>query len=314
MASATFTDTTPFFDGGYQTSVALIKGGQAEREAQTRTIGAADGYFATLGAKIVTGESFRRADGTTGEPSVILSESLARHFGEGRSLLGQHVRIGTQPDLQRLRIVGIVADMDMNLADLNDTKPFTAFIDFWQHQDLQGYPVLLIKTRRAALDATAVRQIVARNGHEFVERFSTIDAEIDTALIENLFLAYLSVAFSTLALVMAAVGLFGLLSYQVANRTAEIGIRMALGAKQSQIRWLVLGQTMRLLLFGSFAGIALTVAVQRLIAGLLYGVSVYSPSILFSAIAVLTATALAAMWFPTHRATTIDPVEALRHE
>ena len=113
---------------------------------------------------------------------------------------------------------------------------------------------------------------------------------------------------------MAAVGLFGLLSYQVANRTAEIGIRMALGAQRSQIRWMVLGQMVRLLLLGSVAGVALTVAAQKLIAGLLYGISTYSPSVLLSALVGLIVTALAAAWLPTHRACTIDPAEALRHE
>ena len=311
---ATFTDTVPFFGGGYQTTIALIEGGQAEREMQTHTVGVADGYFTTLGAKIIAGADFRRAEGAANEPSVILSESLARHFGNRQALLGQHVRIGTQPDLQRLKVIGIAADMDLSFADLNDTKPFTAFIDFWQHQNLQGYPALLIKTRSAALDAAAIRQIVEKDGHEFVERLSAISTEMDNALVENRFLAYLSTVFGMLALGMAAVGLFGLLSYQVANRTAEIGIRMALGAKQSQIRWLILGQIMRLLLFGSLAGIVLTFAVQRLIAGLLYGVSVYNPVILFSALAVLVLTALAAAWLPARRASTIDPINALRHE
>ena len=158
------------------------------------------------------------------------------------------------------------------------------------------------------------RRIVQKQGHEFVERFTSVESEIDHALIENFFLAYLSAAFGVLALAMAAVGLFGLLSYQVANRTAEIGVRMALGARQAQIRWLVLGQTVRVLLFGSIAGIALTLAVQKVIAGLLFGVIAYNPIILFSGIGVVTCSALAAAWLPTQHACRIDLIEALRHE
>ena len=113
---------------------------------------------------------------------------------------------------------------------------------------------------------------------------------------------------------MAAVGLFGLLSYQVANRTGEIGVRMALGARRSQIRWLVLGQTVRVLVFGTTAGIALTLAVHKLIAGLLFGVTAYNPLILLAGTAIMLGSALVAAWIPTQRACKIDPIEALRHE
>lgn len=201
---------------------------------------------------------------------MILTESLARQFGDPQTLIGHHVRIGTQADWQHLKITGIASDMDMNLADLNNTKPFTAILDFWQHQTLLGYPVLLIKTRSASLDGAPIRRIVAKQGHEFVERFSGVENEIDHALIEKVFLAYLSAAFAIVALLMAAVGLFSLLSYQVANRTAEIGVRMALGARRAQIRWLVLGQTARIALFGCVAGVAGTLAIHRPIAGLLW--------------------------------------------
>lgn len=313
--SASLSDTIPFLQGGgYREPLAMVDGSNAGRELQVQTLGGTDNYLTTLGAKLISGEDFRRNDNLSGDPSVILTESLAQHLGDPRTLLGHHVRIGTQADWQHLKVIGIASDMDMNLADLNNTRPFTALVDFWQHRTLQGYPVLLIKTRSAALDATTIRRIVEKQGHEYVERFSNVDSEIDHALIENLFLAYLSAAFGAMALLMAAVGLFGLLSYQVANRTAEIGVRMALGAKQAQIRWLVFGQTVRVLMFGSIAGLAMTLAVQKLIAGLLFGVTTYNPLILISAMAVLTSAALVAAWIPTQRASRIDPLEALRHE
>ncbi len=312
VISASFTDTTPFFSPGYQADVALMEGG-AERDVQARIVGIADGYFRTLGSKLIAGEDFRRG-AKTGEASAILSESLARHFGGGHPVLGEHIRIGTSPDLQRLKIIGIARDMDMNLADLNDTKPFLAFVDFWEHQNLQGYPALLVKTRTPLLDAGSLRRIVERNGHEFVERLTAVSTEIDNALIENRFLAYLSAAFGFLALLMAGVALFGLLSYQVANRTSEIGIRMALGAQQTQIRWLVIGQAVRLLFLGIAAGIALTLGIQKLLASMLFGITVYDPSILFSAILVMGLAALLAATIPARRATRIDPIEALRHE
>ena len=135
----------PFFNSGWSADLTVLEGGQTERSVQTRVIGVADGYFGTLGAKIASGQDFRRENTRVDEPRLILSESLAHHLGGSTALLNEHVRIGTQADLQRLKIVGIASDMDLNLADLNDTKPFVAFVDFWQHQDLRGYPAVLIK-------------------------------------------------------------------------------------------------------------------------------------------------------------------------
>lgn len=314
VVSAAFTNAVPFFSSGNKTDVALIEGGDAERSTQAFVLGAGDKYFATLGSRLAEGEDFRRAGGNAAEPGVILSGSLARHFGGRRSMLGQHIRIGTSPDLQRLKIVGIVRDMDTILMDLNETKPFLAFIDFWEQRDLQGYPTLLIKTRTNSLDAAALRRIVERDGHEFVDRLKTVTKEIDDALVENRFLAYLASAFGVLALFMAGVGLFGLLSYQVANRTSEIGVRMALGAQRSQIRWLIFGQVVRSLVIGLAAGLVLTFAMQKLLSGFLYGITVYNPTILLSAILVMVLAALLAAIIPMLKATKISPIEALRQQ
>src|SRR5581483_6600161 len=151
---------------------------------------------------------------------------------------------------------------------LNLTKPGqanrpTAYVDFWQAEDLEGYSVLLIKTRSPMLDLGAILRIINEQGLEYIERFGTLRSQIDQALIANRLLAYLAGAFSLLAFVMAAAGLFGLLNYQVANRTGGIGIRIALGANRRHIQSLVLSHVMGLLLVGSLAGLALTFALQK---------------------------------------------------
>ncbi len=314
----------PFFNTGDKQPVSILENAQPGREVQARFLGASDGFFRTLGAKIVAGEDFRRSEENSSEPSVILSRSLAQYLVANyfdkrgsrgiRELVGHHLRVGNETGYGRLKITGIASDTDLDLANLEDNKPFTAYVDFWQHRDLQFYPVLLIKTSGNTLSAAALRRIVDGGGREYVGRFRTMNSDIDAALVENRLLAYLSGAFGVLALVMAAVGLFGLLSYQVANRTSEIGIRMALGAKRGQIQWLVLRQIVRLMLIGSLVGIALTFVTEKAIAGLLYGVGTYNVNVVLFAIAVLGTTAFAAAWIPIHRASAIDPIEALRHE
>ncbi len=324
VRSVSMSDEIPYFSAAYKEPVAPVENTRIGGEAQARVIGASDGYFSTLGAKLLAGEDFRRGDNGSTEPAVILSQSLAEYLiskasvGERtanpRELLNHHVRIGNEGAYQRLKVLGIASDMDLNLADLDDKKPLTAYIDLWQHADLQRYPVLLIKTSNGALPLTAIRRILDRKGREYVHRATTIDTEIDNGLVENRLVAYLAGTFGAIALAMAAAGLFGLLSYQVANRRNEIGVRMALGAKRSQIRWLVLGQTIRLLLLGGTAGIALTFALQKAIAGLLYGVTAYDARVLVFSCAVLASTAILAAWIPAQRASAVDPLDALRHE
>ena len=188
----------------------------------------------------------------------------------------------------------VVSDADLNLANLSETTPYTAYINFWQHRDLQGRPVLLVRTKSEALPSAAIRRLAKQKGFEYVDRITTISSEIDNALVENRFLAYASGWFGLLALLLAAVGLFGLLSYQVANRTGEIGIRMALGAQRAQIRRLILNQIVPLLGGGSGAGLALTFALNRLLPDLFYGVSAYDAPLLLLSIGVLAATAIIA--------------------
>ncbi len=316
---ASITDIVPFLTYDVRNSVGMVENSGVETEpggaVQARTMSASDKFFGTLGARIVAGEDFRINDSKSGEPTAILSESLARHFGNPRDLIGHHVCVGNWPaEYQHLKVIGIASDIDMNLANLDDKKPFTLYLNFWQHHDLQSHPVLLIKTRGGTLPSAAIRRIVRQRGYEYVDRMTTIDSEIDTALVENRFLAYLSAVFGVLALAMAAIGLFGLLSYQVANRTAEIGIRMALGARRRQIQWLVVRQIVRLVIAGSLAGLVLTLALGKIMAGLLYGVSASNGPLLLFSIIVLAVTALVAAWIPVHRATSIDPLQALRHE
>lgn len=304
----------PFYTYDYREPVSTIENTQVGGEARARLVGASDGFFGTLGTKMIAGEDFRRNDSPSSEPTVVLSESLARHFGSPDNLIGHHVRIGSEAEYQHLKVVGVVSDADLNLANLNDTKPFTVYLNIWQHHTLQGYPVLLIKTRGDALPIAAIQRTVKQRGYPYIERVTMISSEIDNALVENRFLAYLSGWFGVLALVLAAVGLFGLLSYQVSNRRGEIGVRMALGAQRQQIQWLILQQIMPILVWGSLVGLALTLALGKLMRSFFYGVSAYDAPLLLVSVAVLATTAAVAAWIPVQRASSIDPMQALRHE
>lgn len=326
VVSVSLTDFIPFLNAAYEQPIATVEDAQPGREVRARVLGVSDRFFETLGIKPIAGEDFRRQDEKSAAPAVLISRSLAQYLAthqightsqtgvDPTDLLGRHVRIGDEAEYQHLKIIGIAPDLDLNLANLDNRKPVTVYLDFWQHRSMQGYPVLLIRTSSNTLAAEPIRRAVEQQGREYLQRFTSIDAEIHNALVENRFVAYLSAAFATLALILAAVGLFGLLIYQVANRTSEIGIRMALGAQRRQIQTMVLRQVTGLLLFGTAAGLVLSVALGRIVRGLVFGIGAASLAVLAFAIAVLALAAALAAWIPLQRASRIDPLQALRHE
>jgi predicted permease len=315
VSSATMTNDVPFYMSGSELPVVAVENAEPDREFRAHVHLAADGYLNTLGIRIIAGEDFRRDDGKTGEPSVIVSHSLAEQFGDPHALIGHHIRVGSHPAYQRLKVTGVASNAELDLVHPEQSRPYVVYVNLWQHpEEAAGYPVLLIKTSGRPLEVGLVRRVVDSKGREYVERFRALDSEKDGALVEERTMAFLSGAFGVLALAMAATGLFGLLSYQVANRTGEIGIRMALGARRTQIQWLVIRQIAGLLVAGSMVGIAAALAVGRAIQGLLFGVSGTGASVLIGSLGLLIATALIAAWLPARRASAVDPVVALRHE
>ncbi len=313
VESVTLADTVPFFTFPDPEPIAGVDTGRAQQEVNGAMLSVSADFFRTLGIKLTAGDGFEDREG--GKPAVIVSESLAaRLASRPNELIGHYIRLGADSRYQRLRVTGIVSNAQMNLAHPEQIAPFVAYINIWQHPDTQGYPVLLMKTATNSLNVNALRKIVDSRGREYVDRVRTLADEKDGALMENKLLAYLSEAFSGLALAIAATGLFGLLSYQVANRTSEIGVRMALGARRRQIEWMISRQILAVIAVGSCAGLFCSLAVARMIQGLLFGVSPYNPWLLALSSGVLVATALIAAWIPAHRASSIDPLTALRHE
>lgn len=314
VTSVVLADFVPFYTGTSQPAVALLDGRDPGTEFPAHFAAVTDGFFALMGMQIVEGRDFQRQQAEGGQAEAIVSLSLAKNLGGPTAVMGRHIRVGTSTPYQRLLIVGVASDAQLELADPTGTRPLMVYVNSWQHPDDQaGYPVLLLRTS-GDLPTATLRQTVDRAGREYVERTRSLDAEKDGALIENRVVAYLAGVFGMLALVLAAVGLFGLLSYNVATRTGEIGIRVALGARRGQIQWLIVRQIGGLLAGGAAGGLALALIEGRAMASLLFGVRPGDPRLLAGAVLVLAATALAAAWLPARRAASLDPLIALRHE
>ncbi|HLJ46888.1 MAG TPA: ADOP family duplicated permease [Bryobacteraceae bacterium] len=292
--------------------VSAVENTAAPTELHSHPAAVSARYFETMRIPIVAGDAFSLDEQPRSERTAVISLSLAKLFG-GDRIIGQHIRIGT--DEQVVKVIGIAGDAQLSLENPDDRTPLTIYLNFWEQPDRQRYPALLVRTAGTApLPASALTRAVQGLGREFVEHYITVDVARKDALIENILLAWLSSAFGVLGLILAAVGLFGVLGYHVARRTAEIGVRVALGAARSQIRWLVLRQALAIVVAGIVAGLGLTIAMGRVLTGLVFGVSVYDPRLMGVSIAVLAFTAVAAAWIPARRASSVDPVIALRQE
>ncbi len=313
VKAASLTDFVPFFTLPETESISIEGGRRTRQDVEGMTISTSPAFFSTLGIRVIAGTGFEERDG--GQPSVLISKSLAAEFTKDpEELIGHRLRAGTDSRYQNLRIAGIVSDAELDLAHPEQGAPAMVYANIWQHPDAQGYPVLLIKTAGNSFDVNALRKIVDSKGREYVYRVRRLEEEKDGALLEETLLAYLSNAFGAIALAMAATGLFGILSYQVSARTAEIGVRMALGAQPKQIQWMVMRQIVAVVATGSCAGVLLSLLVGRMVAGLLFGVDPYSPWLMAYSLGVLGTAAAFAAWLPARRASLVNPVRALKHD
>lgn len=311
VSSAGLADFAPFWNGLHPDTVSGVEDTRLSGDMRAQCIAISERFFETLGMPLIAGVGFRRDDA---EPVAIVSESVARLFGVSPPI-GQHIRVGEGEAYQRLRIVGVVGNAQFSLENPDDVKPLTVYVNLWQHPERQRYPVVLVKsTTDVPVPPAALRRVVQSRGREYVEHYVTMESAKDDALIENRLLAWLSGAFGILALLLAATGLFGLLSYHVASRTGEIGIRMALGAERAGIHALVLRQVAWVMTAGAVGGIVLSMLTGRILSGLVYGVSVYDPRLPALSVTVMGVTALVAAWIPARRAAAVDPLVALRQE
>jgi predicted permease len=271
-----------------------------------------DNFFEAMGIRLVEGRFFdaRDADGAT--PSVIINQTMARTYYGNESAIGRRVRPGFQDPWRT--IVGVVADVKN--ARLEAPAGTELFFPYRQqgYTTRQAYIVV-----RSAQDpkslVSAVRSAVREIDPSLpIAQILTMDEVLEGVRSRPRFLTTLLGLFSSTALVLAAVGLYGVISYSVTRRTTEFGIRMAMGASVGDVLGLVLGQGLRLALIGVAAGAIGALALTRLIRGLLFGISSFDPMTFAAMALVLVAVTVLACVIPARRATKVDPLVALRYE
>ncbi len=299
---------------GWDTPFALE--GQSEAEARKNRVpnfeAVTPHYFRTFRIPIKAGREFSDQDTDQSPPVAIISETMAKTmFGPGVDPLGKRLKLDFH-DSSWLTIVGVAGDV--RYRELQDIR-FDLYIPYaqWQMAFVNHFAVRTTIEPTALLD-TVRREVAALDPAQAVTRVATMDQLVAANLAQSRFSAVLLNWLSGLALLLAAVGIYGVLAYSVARRTSEFGIRLALGAQGYNILKLVIGQGMRLVAIGVVIGLAASFGLTRLIARLLYGVSATDP-LTFGLIAtLLIGVALLACYIPARRATKVDPMVALRRE
>ena len=304
VRSASMVWLVPLSGAGWDEDVVILSGRDITAD-QRDTWGNAVGprYFATMRTPLLAGRDFTPAD----DKGVgIINEAAARTWFPHNGAVGQQIRFGPEP----IRIIGVVADA--KYTDLRDPDPRTLYVPASDN----GSMTLVI---RADASLTAVYPEVRAILHDIAPGTPTSEVrsmsqEIDQSIGRDRLMALLSVFFGVLALLLTSIGLYGILACAVTRRTAEIGVRMALGAQRHNVIWLVLSETLAHVSAGMLIGLAAVLATSRLVASLLYGMRPNDPGTLVLAISLLAGTAAVAAWLPARRATRLDPMTALRDE
>jgi predicted permease len=271
------------------------------------------GFFRTEAIGVLQGRMFTWQDAAHSPRVAAISESFARKFFPKGNAIGQRIGVLTEPKWQNVQIVGIVSDA--SLYNIRERSPATVYLPSTQYGDYMEYPGLLVQTNLGpAAMAREIRQAVEPLGHEYVAGVKTVTEYMDRTFLQQRVIAMLSAFFGALALLIAGIGVFGLMAYSVTQRTRELGIRLALGAQRNSVLKMILRETLALTLIGIIIGVPCALAATRLIAHMLFGVTPYDPvTLAVVAAALLTVGALAG-YIPARRAMCVDPMVALRYE
>jgi predicted permease len=272
------------------------------------------GYFSAVGASILRGRAIAETDSVDSTPVTVINSAMAKLYWPGEEALGKRVALGS-PRYPTFTIVGIVADIK-HFSMREDPLP-EMYVPYTQKQ----WPSML--TMNVAVRAKAdlgsmtssVREAIHSSDPDLpIAKLAPLTTLVDDSMTEPRFATLLLASFAGLALLLATIGMYGVISYSVAQRTQEIGIRMALGAPRGNVFGMVLAQGARLAGLGIVIGLGAALAVTRLLASFLYGVQPADPFTFAAVSAILTVVALLACYLPARRATRVDPIIALRHE
>jgi len=278
-------------------------------------------FFETMGTPVLSGRDFGPQDEPPiGSPksnsprTALINQTLAERYFGNANPLGRHFHFGDKLE-SNYEIIGVVKDVKYQ--SLRDPAPPTFYLSSFQEpsDSFEGMTFTMLIAHSAGSLSGSIRSVVREVDSTVQMRdLRTMTDVVNGSIYRERVLAQLGGIFSVFALALACLGLYGVLSFAVVQRTREIGVRIALGAERWDVLSLVIGKGLKLVLFGSVIGLIGALAATRLVSSLLYGVSAIDPLTFAGVSLLLVSVAVLASWLPGRRATKVDPMEALRYE
>jgi predicted permease len=270
-----------------------------------------NGFFSAMGIPLIAGRTFTPQD-TFHTPKVaVINQTMARRFFPTGSALGRHFGFGDDPAHSgEIEVIGVVKDAKHN--GLDEEAEMGAYFPCTQGPGFYGNFIVRYSGDPEPIVAATRRIVASANPNILVDNVTTLARQVDDSIATPTLISQLSAFFGSLAVFLACIGIYGLLSYSVLRRTNEIGIRLALGAQSSTLLWMVLRESVVLLVLGLAAGLPIAIGTTRVLRDLLYQLSPNDPWTFTGAALVIAAMTLIAAWLPARRATQVDPMVALR--
>jgi predicted permease len=271
-------------------------------------------YTETLGVPLIQGREIGLRDTPASQKIAVVNEAFVERFFKNQNPIGHSLSMDDETE-EQLEIVGVVGDL--KFSNTREKAEATVYRPILQEQNESAYSVnvQIRTTSNPSGLAPAVRQAINQIDAKLpIFSVTTLSEQVEGTLKQDRLIAQLVSFFGALALILAAIGLYGVMSQGVARRTNEIGIRMALGAEQSHIAWMVLRETLFLVISGLVIGVPTALLAARLISNQLFGLGASDPLTLIGAALGLTVVALLAGYIPARRATKVNPLVALRYE
>lgn len=314
--TAVTTASVPLLAGSNWGTDVRVQGFQSgpdiDSNSRLNQVGA--GYLTTLGMSLLAGREFTTSDGANDTRVALVNEAFAKKFGLGTDVVGKYLgRNGESGDSLNILIVGLMKDA--KYADVKDDVP-PLFFTPWRQDQRTGNLSFYVRTSLppAQLLASIPAMLKQMDPTLPLEDLKTMPQQVRENIFLDRMISILSVAFALLATLLAGVGLYGVLAYTVAQRTREIGVRMALGADGARVRTMILRQVAVMTAIGGAVGVAAALGLGRAAQSLLFGLEGHDPLVFASAVALLAAIALTAGYLPARRAAAIDPMQALRYD